>query len=338
MLYPEVTIFTDLNFSAMSNVQYRFDTKSLTVQPVSKTFWDKLKIVLHYMFAGMAFSALVLVIAYTFFSSPKERILRREISHFKLQYEIMNDRIGVLNNVLADLQDRDDNIYRVIFEAEPLPRPIRDAAYGGVDRYAHLAGYSNSQLISETMQRIDQLASRLYVQSRSYDEVFEMALNKADMLASIPAIIPIENATESLSSGYGMRIHPVYKTMRMHYGVDFRARTGTPIYATGNGVVIRSERNNHGFGLMIEIDHGYGYVTKYAHMDELLVRRGQEVKRGEIIGRVGDTGVSTAPHLHYEVHRNGRPVDPVPYFYNDLSPAEFEIIIERASRVNQSLS
>ncbi len=322
----------------MGKVHYRFNTKSLAVERVNKTLRDRLKVVVRYALAGLVFSAIVLVIGFTFFDSPKERMLQREINQFKLQYEILNDRINVLDNVLADIQERDDQIYRVIFEAEPIPRPIREAAFGGHDRYAHLSGYQNSQLISETMQRIDQLASQLYVQSKSYDEVFDMAINKADMLSSIPAIVPVSKGTERLMSGYGMRIHPVYKTMRMHHGVDFTAPSGTPIYATGNGVVARAERNRHGYGLMVEIDHGYGYLTRYAHMSHIEVTRGQKINRGEIIGRVGNTGTSTAPHLHYEVHRNDRSVNPVHYFFNDLTPEEFEIIIERASRVNQSMS
>ncbi len=322
----------------MSKVQYRFDTKSLTVEKVKRTFTDRLKTFLHYALAGLVFSVIVLFIGFSFFETPRERMLQREINNFRVQHEVINDRLDMLTSVLEDIQERDDQIYRVIFEAEPIPRSIRDAAFGGIDRYTHLSGYNNSELISETMKRVDQLASKLYVQSKSYDEVFEMALNKADMLASIPAIIPITRGTERLASGYGMRMHPVYKTTRMHHGVDFTAPTGTPIYATGNGVIQRAERNRHGYGLMVEIDHGYGYSTLYAHMDEIKVRAGQQVKRGEVIGTVGNTGTSTAPHLHYEVHRNGRTVNPVPYFYNDLTPEEFEIIIERASRVNQSLS
>ncbi len=322
----------------MSKVQYRLNTSSLAVERVKKSFWDRLKIVLRYAIAGFLFSVIVLFIGFTFFESPTERMLKREVKQFRVQYQILNDRLSVLTTVLEDIQERDDHIYRVIFEAEPIARPIREAAFGGVDRYAHLAGYQNSELISHTMQRVDQLASQLYIQSKSYDEVFEMAVNKADMLASIPAIIPISKGTERLISGYGMRMHPIYKTMRMHTGVDFTAPTGTPIYATGNGVVVRAERNNYGYGRMVVIDHGYGYQTLYAHMNEIIVRRGQTVQRGEVIGKVGNTGTSTAPHLHYEIHRNSRAVNPVHYFYNDLTPEEFEIIIERASRVNQSLS
>ena len=322
----------------MSKIQYRFNTKSLTVERVNRTFRDKLKVFLRYALAGMIFSVIVLLIGFTFFDSPKERILRREIQQYKTQYEIINDRLEGLTAVLEDIQERDDNIYRVIFEAEPIPSSVREAAFGGADRYSHLSGYRNSELISETMQRIDQLASQLYVQSKSYDEVFEMAINKADMLAAIPAIVPIEKGTQRLMSGFGMRMHPIYKTMRMHEGVDFTADIGTPIYATGDGVVTRAEINRQGYGIMVEIDHGYGYVTRYAHMSEFKVRRGQEVSRGEVIGLVGNTGTSTAPHLHYEVKYNDRAVNPVYYFHNDLTPEEFEIIIERASRVNQSLS
>jgi murein DD-endopeptidase MepM/ murein hydrolase activator NlpD len=286
----------------------------------------------------MIFSVIVLSIGYTFIDSPKEKMLRREIRQYQEQFQVLNERVDFLSSVLGDLEERDDHIYRVIFEAEPIPRTVREAAFGGTDRYAFLEGFENSRMISSTMRRIDQLARQLTVQSQSYDEVFEMARNKSDMLAAIPAIIPIARGTERLVSGFGMRIHPIYKTLRMHEGVDFTAPTGTPIVATGNGVVRTAVRSNHGYGIMVVIDHGYGYETLYAHMSALKVRPGQQVTRGEVIGLVGNTGTSTAPHLHYEVIRNGRKVNPVPYFYNDLSPEEFEHIIEVASRVNQSLS
>jgi len=236
------------------------------------------------------------------------------------------------------LQERDDHIYRVIFEAEPVPSTVRMAAFGGADRYSHLEGLNNSEMIVSTTQRVDRIARQLYVQSNSFDEVFEMAINKADMLASIPAIVPIARATDRLVSGFGYRIHPIFKKLRMHTGVDFAAPVGTPIYSTGNGVVIRAERDYSGYGLMVEIDHGFGYRTLYAHMSQISVRRGQRVSRGEVLGLVGNTGLSAGPHLHYEVIRNGRKVNPVHYFFNDLTPEEFEHIYEVASRVNQSLS
>ncbi|MFN3554728.1 MAG: M23 family metallopeptidase [Bacteroidales bacterium] len=322
----------------MAKIKYQFNTKSLAVEPVRESFWDKAKRFLRVVLAGMVFSVIVLSIGYTFFDSPKEKMLRREIEQFELNYQLVNDRLDMLASVLEDLQHRDDQIYRVIFEAEPLSRTQREAAFGGADRYEQFEGFDNSAVIINTMQRIDMLSRQLYVQSISFDQVFNMARDKADMLASIPAIMPIERGIQRLVSGFGMRIHPIYKTLRMHTGVDFTAPTGTPIYAPGNGRVITVERNRHGYGMMVVIDHGYGYQTLYAHLSRFNVRVGQEVKRGEVIGFVGNTGVSTAPHLHYEVIRNGRQVNPVNYFFNDLSPEEFEYIIEVASRVNQSLS
>ncbi len=322
----------------MAKIKYQFNTKSLAVEAVEEGFWDKAKRFLRVVLAGMVFSVIVLIIGYTFFDSPKERILLREIDQYKVQFQYVNDRLDMLFNVVEDMAHRDDQIYRVIFEAEPIPRAVREAAYGGADRYEEFEGFNNSSIITSTRKRIDQLSGKLYVQSISYDEVFEMAKNKADMLASIPAIVPIEKGTQRLVSGFGPRIHPIYKTLRPHTGVDFTAPTGTPVYSPGNGIVKTVERNRHGYGLMVVIDHGYGYETLYAHLSKFNVRKGQEVKRGEIIGFVGNTGVSTAPHLHYEVIRQGKKVNPVNYFFNDLTPEEFEYIIEVASRVNQSLS
>ncbi len=322
----------------MAKIKYQFNTKSLAVEPVRESFWDKAKRFLRVVLAGMVFSVIVLSIGYTFFDSPKEKILQREIDQYEVNFQFLNDKLDLLFSVVEDMGQRDDQIYRVIFEAEPIPRTIRDAAFGGADRYEQFEGFNNSKIISSTQRRIDELSAKLYVQSISYDEVFQMAKDKADMLAAIPAIVPIEKGTQRLVSGFGPRIHPIYKTLRPHTGVDFTAPTGTPIYAPGNGVVTTVERNRHGYGLMVIIDHGYGYETLYAHLSKFNVRVGQEVKRGEVIGFVGNTGVSTAPHLHYEVIRHGNKVNPINYFFNDLTPEEFEYIIEVASRINQSLS
>ncbi|HSV76857.1 MAG TPA: M23 family metallopeptidase [Bacteroidales bacterium] len=319
-------------------VKYQFNTKSLAVEKVSETFWDKLRGFLRIVLSGMVFSIVVLIIGYTFFDSPEEKALKREITQYRTQYAILNDRLEIFETVISDLQERDDHIYRVIFEAEPVPSTVRLAAFGGADRYSHLEGLNNSEMIVSTTQRVDRIARQLYVQSNSFDEVFEMALNKADMLASIPAIVPIARATDRLVSGFGYRIHPIFKKLRMHTGVDFAAPVGTPIYSTGNGVVIRAERDNSGYGLMVEIDHGFGYRTLYAHLSQINVRPGQRISRGEVLGLVGNTGLSAGPHLHYEVIRNGSKVNPVHYFFNDLTPEEFEHIYEVASRVNQSLS
>jgi murein DD-endopeptidase MepM/ murein hydrolase activator NlpD len=322
----------------MAKIKYQFNTKSLAVEPVTETLWDKTKRFLRVVLAGMVFSVIVLSIGYTFFDSPKEKVLLREIDQYRVNYQMLNDRLDILASVLEDLQMRDDQIYRVIFEAEPLPKAQREAAFGGADRYEKFDGYDNSVLIASTARRIDQLARQLYVQSISFDQVFGMAKDKVEMLASIPAIMPVESGSQRLVSGFGMRMHPIYKTLRMHTGVDFTAPTGTPIYATGNGKVVSVERSREGYGMMIVVDHGYGYETLYSHLSRFNVRQGQTVKRGEVIGFVGSTGVSSAPHLHYEVIKNGKKVNPVNYFFNDLSPQEFEYIIEVASRVNQSLS
>ncbi len=322
----------------MGKIKYQFNTKSLAVEPVRESLWDKSKRFLRIVLAGMVFSVIVLIIGFKFVESPKEKMLQREIDQFNEVFQEVNGQLDLFASVLEDIEHRDDQIYRVIFEAEPLARSVRDAAYGGVDRYEQFDGFDNSEIIASTMMRVDQLARQLVVQSKSYDEVYEMAKDKTDMLASIPAIVPIEKGTQRLVSGYGPRIHPIYKTLRMHSGVDFTAPTGTPIYAPGNGVVKVVERNRHGYGMRIIVDHGYGYETLYAHLSKFNVKRGQKVKRGEIIGYVGNTGVSTAPHLHYEVIRHGKKINPVNYFFNDLSPEEFEYIIEVASRVNQSLS
>lgn len=319
-------------------VKYHFNTKSLTVENIQETTWDKIKGFLRIVLAGMVFSIIVLSIGYTVFDSPTEKALRREIEQYRTQYQILNDRLNILNAVLADLQERDDHIYRVIFEAEPIPTSVRKASFGGADRYSHLEGLNNSEMIIATTQRVDRIARQLYVQSNSFDEVFEMARNKADMLASIPAIMPIARGTDRLVSGFGYRIHPIFKRLRMHTGVDFAAPTGTPIFATGNGVIVRAEHDHSGYGLMVKIDHGFGYRTLYAHLSKISVRVGQRVSRGEVLGLVGSTGLSVGPHLHYEVIRNGRTVNPVSYFFHDLSPQEFEQIYEISSRINQSMS
>ena len=244
----------------------------------------------------------------------------------------------MLDEVLADLQERDDNIYRVIFEADPIPNSIREAGFGGANRYKNLEGYGNSELVSQTAEKLDVVTKQLYVQSRSFDDVIEMARNKSEMLAHIPAIQPVANKDlKRIASGFGYRIHPIYKVPKMHAGIDFTAATGTPIYATGDGKVLRRpKRGGSGYGKYVVIDHGYGYESLYAHMSVVNVRPGQAVKRGEIIGRVGNTGLSTAPHLHYEVHRNGKKINPINFFFNDLSPEEYEEIIQTAERENQS--
>ena len=230
-----------------------------------------------------------------------------------------------------------DNIYRVIFEAEPIAEEIRKAGFGGVNKYSYLEGFSNSELLTKIDKKFDILTKQLYIQSKSFDQVIELTKNKNDMLSSIPAIQPVSNKDLGrMASGFGYRIDPIYKTRKFHAGMDFSAKTGTPIYATGNGKVFRVRKSKRGYGNHVIIDHGYGYKTLYAHMSKSSVKKNQKVNRGDIIGYVGNTGKSVAPHLHYEVHKDGKKVNPINFYYNDLSANEYEKMIEISNQSNQS--
>lgn len=322
----------------MAKEKYHYNPASLSYEKVGISFRKRMMRTAIILLVSFLYAVVVLFIAYYFFDSPKERMLQREITHYKLQYDIMNDRLDHIQTVMEDVQDRDDNIYRVIFEAEPIPSSVRKAGFGGADRYARLEGYKNSDIIIEASRKIDQIISQLYIQSKSFDEVFEMAKNKAKMLASTPAIQPVRNKDlKRLSSYYGYRIDPFYKVIKFHEGVDFSAHVGTEIYATGDGVVKRVRKSRRGYGNTIMIDHGYSYETFYAHTDKILVIKGQKVKRGQVIATVGNTGKSTAPHLHYEVRKNGRAVDPINYFFNDLTPEEYEKILVLSQRPSQTM-
>ncbi len=257
------------------------------------------------------------------------------------QYELMSKDLDKVEKVLTDLEQRDDNIYRVIFEAEPIPSSVREAGFGGVNKYSHLESMNNADLIIGTAKKLDVLSKKAYIQSKSYDDVMKLALNKEKMLASIPSIMPVSNTDlKRTSSGWGYRIHPIYKVRKMHWGQDFTAPVGTPIYATGDGKVTEitgSKRSRVGLGMHVKIDHGFGYETVYGHMSEFHVKRGQNVKRGDIIGYVGNTGGSTAPHLHYEVHKDGKKVNPAYYLFQDLNPQEYDQMIAISTNIGQSL-
>ena len=323
----------------MPKSKFKINPHSLEYEKVKINWKERLRNAAYYTVALTVFAVVVLFVAYSYFPSPKELMLMRENQQYKLQYEILNNKVDKLTTVLADLEDRDDNIYRTIFEAEPISSEKRHAGVGGSDRYADLEGYGNSKVIIETTKMIDQLSRRLYIQSKSYDDIFKMAKNKEKMLASIPAIQPVSNKDlKRIASGFGYRIHPVYKTWKMHTGIDFTAPVGTPIYATGDGVVIKPKSRMSGYGKVIVINHGFGYQTIYAHCSKIVARPGTKVKRGQIIGYVGNTGISTGPHCHYEVRKNGKPINPVNFFYQDLSPEEYEKVIEISSRANQSMS
>lgn len=270
--------------------------------------------------------------------SPKERMLTREVEFMKLQYDILNDKIENIDDHLVEMQDRDDNIYRMIFEAEPIPTSIRQAGYGGSNRYEALNGYENSAIIKETAKKIDMIESQMNVQSKSFDDVYDMAKNKAQMLSCIPAIMPVKDVDiYRISSHFGYRTDPFYKIQKMHNGIDFSAPVGTHIYCTGDGIVEKVVKGNSGYGNNIVIDHGYGYKTRYAHLSKTLVTVGQKVKRGELIAEVGNSGKSTAPHLHYEVIKSNKALNPVNFFFNDLTPEEYDKILELSEKPSMTM-
>jgi len=305
---------------------------------VKVTFRQRMMQFLSVFATGLVFASVVLILAYNFMESPKERILRREIEQYKLQYAILNERLENVQAVVADLQDRDDNIYRVIFESDPIPSSVRKAGFGGTDRYSRLEGYRNSDLIINTTRKLDVLTSQLVVQSKSFDEVFTLAKRKEELVASMPAIQPVSNKDlRRIGSYFGYRTDPFYKVTKFHEGIDFTAPVGTDIYATGDGTVTSVEFSRSGYGNCIIINHGFGYQTVYAHLSKMNVKKGEKVKRGQVIGFVGNTGKSTSPHLHYEVRKSGRPVDPINYFFNDITPEEYAQMIELSQRPSQSL-
>jgi murein DD-endopeptidase MepM/ murein hydrolase activator NlpD len=323
----------------MARIKYYYDTETCKYERLRVSTWDIILNSLGFLFVSLIFAAGLLWLYLAYFGSPKEAMLAKERDELILYYEILNKEVEEANKMMVALQERDDNIYRVIFEAEPIPSTVRNS--GGVNKYRNLLGknLNREEMIMNTVNKIEKLKKQMYIQTKSYDEIINLAKNKTQMLASIPAIQPVHNKELTrLASGFGMRIHPIYKVKIMHTGVDFAAPKGTHIYATGDGVVKLVTTNLGGYGKEIEIDHGYGYVTKYAHLDNFNVRVGQKVKRGELIGFVGNTGSSTAPHLHYEVIYNTKKVNPVHYFYNDLNPTEYEKILELAGIENQSLS
>lgn len=322
----------------MAKIRYHFNTKSLKIEKVQVTMRQKLTRLFSILASGVVFATAVLVLAYNFIESPKERILQREIEQYELQYKILNDRMEQVQAVVADLQDRDDNIYRVIFESEPIPSSVRKAGFGGSDRYAKLEGFKNTEIISNTALKLDLITSQLYVQSKSFDEVFALAKRKEDLLASIPAIQPVSNKDlRRIGSYFGYRTDPFYKVTKFHEGMDFTATVGTDIYSTGDGIVKSVDRSKGGYGNCIVINHGFGYETLYAHMSKMDVRRGEKVKRGQVIGHIGNTGKSTSPHLHYEVHKGGKAIDPVNFFFNDITPEEYERMTEMSQQPSQTL-
>lgn len=314
--------------------KYVFNPKTLNFDKFIEPFHDRVGRAVVFLLSTFVFALAIVVLIFFFFGSPKEKMQAREIEYLKLQYQILDDRLGEMQEVMDDLENRDNNVYRAIFEADPVPSSVRKSGYGNRNRYDDLYGYKNSDLVRYVTERFDTIASRLYHQSKSYDEVFAMARNKAQMLSCIPAIIPVKSSdVRQISSYFGYRTDPIYKVTKYHSGIDFASHIGAEVYASGDGVVVKVERNYWGYGNMITIDHGYGYKTRYAHLSKFAsgMGTGQKVKRGQLIGYVGVSGKSTGPHLHYEVMKNESNVDPIHFFFNDLTPEEYEAILEQAT-------
>ncbi len=271
------------------------------------------------------------------FESPKDRAMEREIEFLEVQVDLFKSDVEEMVEVLEDLQLRDDAIYRTVFGTDPLPEYRRNPGVGGADRTKHLRGYDHTEDVSDLQLKIAEVQRRLVAQSRSFDEVMELAATHEARLQSIPAIQPIRNDDlKRMASGWGWRYHPIYKVRKFHYGMDFSADTGTEIFATGDGEVVKVRRSYTGYGRHVEIKHGFGYKTLYAHMSKTLVKKGQKVKRGEVIGLVGNTGTSVAPHLHYEVFKDGKKVNPAHYYFNDLTPEEYETLLRNSEAAHQS--
>ena len=321
----------------MPSTKYKFNPESLSFDKIRLGIRALLLRFLAY-FTGSVIIALVYwAIFASFFDSPKEKALKREVEQMTIQYELIHREMANVESVLEDLQKTDDNLYRTIFEAEPVPAEEREGGIGGVNRYEALEGYNNSNLVIETANRLDKIRKKVYIQSKSFDDLIILARNKEEMLRSVPAIIPISNKDLTrTASGFGWRIHPYYKISKFHYGMDFTAPFGTDVYATGNGTVIGVLSSQRGLGKHLIIDHGFGYTSIYAHLSNFNVRVGQKVQRGDIIGFIGSTGMSVANHLHYEIKLNGVNVDPVNYYFEDLTAAEYEKMIEIASKTGQS--
>ena len=321
----------------MASKKYKYNTKTLSYEQIELTAKDRLFKLVTYTLSGVVFATFFLVVTFFFFDTPEERQLKRENEKLVHEYELLNSKLENVSKVLSNIQERDDNIYRVILEADPIADNLRKSGIGGINRYALLEGYNNSDILIETAKKMDKLTKQIYIQSKSFDEVMDMASKKEQMLASIPSIMPVKSEDlKRISSGFGIRMHPILKIRKMHEGQDFTAPTGTQIFATGNGTVFSVEKKRFGFGFHVIVDHGYGYKTIYAHMSRINVRKGEKINRGDVMGLVGNTGSSTAPHLHYEVVKNGVKIDPVNYYYQDLSPNQFQQIIDLSDQPIQS--
>lgn len=319
------------------NIKYYFNPETLTYVHSKNHKSERF-----FRIAGLiaSFTLIVLlIISIKIYTSktPDENNLKQEVMFYKQQLNNLNRKFDKVNSSLADLEKKDNEVYSVIFEVSPLPNSADEPGTGGTDKYSDIEGYNVSGEIIQSNKKLDMLAAKLSVLNQSFSSILKMALQKTKMLSSLPAIQPVSDRDlQEIASGFGMRIHPIYHTFRMHTGIDFAAPRGTKIYATGDGVVEEVEYNDRGYGEYVLINHGFGYETLYGHMSKIIAKPGQKVKRGTIIGLVGSTGLSTAPHCHYEVIKNGKKINPINYFHNDLKPSDYEKLVKLANKAGKS--
>ncbi|MCO5725957.1 M23 family metallopeptidase [Robiginitalea marina] len=324
----------------MTKVKYYYDPDTLSYRKIEPKKSRKFRNVLLFTVASVLSGLLgMLVLLNTnLLNTPRELALNREVKNYELQFELLNKKMRQMEEVLANIEERDNNIYRVYFEANPIPEEQRRAGFGGVNRYRSLEGFNNSEMIIGTTRRMEIIQKQMVIQSRSLDEIAKLATEKEKLLAAIPAIQPVNNEEMTrMASGYGWRSDPFTKARKMHWGMDFTAPRGTPVYASGDGEVSRADNRASGYGKHVRIEHGYGYMTLYAHLSRYNVKVGQQVKRGDLIGFVGSTGRSEAPHLHYEVWKDGSRINPINFYYGSLTAEEFENMLRYANQENQSL-
>lgn len=322
----------------MSKRQYKFNPNTLAYEEVNIPFGKRLLRIL-LLIAPSLLIGLVLALLFTRrIDSPKEKELQAELLKDKKEIERLLADVKLYNEVLDDVQKRDEDLYRVALSAEEFPEELRKMGTGGSDKYDYLSSMSNGELLKQASIELDKLQSRLNAQSISFRELLDLAKDKEKMLSCIPAIQPVRNSDLKRNvSGFGFRIDPIYKTRQLHTGMDFTADRGTEVYATGDGVVEVVESKRWGYGKSIVINHGYGYKTLYAHLSKFNVKQGQKIKRGELIGFIGSTGKSTGPHLHYEVIVNGVKVNPIGYYHSDLTPEQYEQLLEMSENSFKAL-
>ena len=321
----------------MKKIKYYYNTNTLRYEKLEIPLRVKLLRIFGFVAAALVTAALISYFAFQFIGSPNEKLLRLQNERLKDRYAVLNEKAKALSKQMEELEKRDNEVYRAIFEANPIPDSARAREMEAEKEMAAVESMANNQLFSSIENSLNLLASRINVQYISYKQIDGFIRNKEQLLSHTPAIQPVSNKDlNRIASGYGYRIDPVYKTVKMHAGLDFAAPQGTPIYATANGTVTVAGNKGNGYGNHVIINHGYGYETLYGHMVKVKARSGQKVTRGEVIGWVGNTGKSTGPHCHYEVHKKGIKIDPVYFFYNDLTPEQFDRLLKQAAASNQS--